>query len=50
MADRPNLFDAFVGYRFWLNKFGSTPYPANSPPLPGTMESTFYLGVAWHVF
>lgn len=50
VADRPTLFDAFVGYRFWLNKFGTTPYPANSPPLPGTMESTFYLGVAWHVF
>lgn len=50
VADRPNLFDAFVGYRFWLNKFGTTPYPANSPPLPGTLESTFYLGVAWHVF
>ena len=50
VADRPNLFDAFVGYRFWVNKFGSTPYPANSAPLPGTMESTFYLGVAWHVF
>jgi hypothetical protein len=30
--------EGFVGYRFWLNKFGTTPYPANSPPLPGTME------------
>ena len=49
VADRPNLFDAFVGYRFWLNKFGNTPYPANQPPLPGTMESTLYLGVAWHI-
>lgn len=50
VADRPNLFDVFVGYRFWLNKFGNNPYPANGPPLPGTKESTFYLGVAWHIF
>jgi hypothetical protein len=50
VAKRPNLFDAFVGYRLWVNKFGNTPYPANSAPLPGTTESTFYVGVAWHIF
>lgn len=50
VADRPNLIDVFVGYRFWLNKFGNNPYPPNGPPLPGTMESTFYVGVAWHIF
>jgi hypothetical protein len=50
VAERPNLFDAFVGYRLWVNKFGNTPYPANAAPLPGTTESTFYVGVAWHVF
>lgn len=50
VADKPNLFDVFVGYRYWLNKYGNNPYPPNSPPLPGTMESTFYLGVAWHIF
>ncbi len=50
LADKPNLFDAFVGYRFWLNKFGDNPYPPNIAPIPGTMESTFYVGVTWHVF
>ena len=25
VADKPNLFDVFVGYRYWLNKLGDTP-------------------------
>lgn len=50
VAKRPNTVDLFVGYRYWLNKFGNNPYPANSPGVPGTMESTFYVGVAWHIF
>jgi hypothetical protein len=50
VADRPNLVDIFVGYRYWLNKFGNNPYPPSGPPVPGTLESTFYLGVAWHIF
>jgi hypothetical protein len=49
-ADKPNLFDVFIGYRFWLNKFGDDPYPPKIAPIPGTMESTFYVGLTWHVF
>lgn len=50
VADKPNLFDVFVGYRYWLNKFGDNPYPPGSAPMAGTMESTFYMGVTWHMF
>ena len=50
IADKANVFDVFAGYRFWLNKFGTNPYPPLVAPLPGTMESTFYVGVTWHVF
>jgi hypothetical protein len=50
IADKPNVFDVFAGYRFWLNKFGDNPYPPNVPPVAGTLESTFYVGVTWHVF
>lgn len=50
IADKPNVFDVFAGYRLWLNKFGDNPYPPLIPSLPGTMESTFYVGVTWHVF
>ncbi len=50
VADRPDRFDAFIGYRFWLNKFGNDPSPANGPALVGTQESTLYVGVAWHIF
>jgi hypothetical protein len=35
-ADKPNLFDVFVGYRFWLNKFGDDPYPPRIAPVPDT--------------
>lgn len=50
IADKANVFDVFVGYRFWLNKFGDNPYPPHVPPVAGTLESTFYVGVTWHVF
>lgn len=50
VADKPNVFDAFVGYRFWVNKFGDNPYPPHVAPVAGTMESTFYVGVTWHIF
>jgi hypothetical protein len=50
VADKVNVFDVFFGYRFWLNKFGDNPYPPRIAPMPGTMESTFYVGVTWHVF
>ena len=35
-ADKPNLFDVFVGYCFWLNKFGDDPYPPRIAPVPDT--------------
>ncbi len=50
VAKKPNLIDVFFGYRFWLNKFGNDPYPPGGGFVPGTMESTFYVGVAWHIF
>jgi len=50
LDDKPNVFDVFFGYRFWLNQKGDNPYPPGIAPVPGTMESTFYVGVTWHVF
>jgi hypothetical protein len=43
MFNKPNLYDAFVGYKYWNNKFG-----ADANTLVGAREQTFYLGFAWH--
>jgi len=44
VINKPGLYDTFVGYRYWNNKFGSD---ANT--VPGGREETFYLGASWHV-
>jgi len=43
VANRPKLWDAYVGYRYWRNKFGN-----DDTVLPFAKEETWYLGVAWH--
>jgi len=41
--NKPALYDAFLGYKYWNNKFGS-----DASVLPGGREQTWYLGFAWH--
>ena len=47
---KPGIWDTFIGYRYWENKFGTN----HSAPLfsliaPGTsIESTFYTGTTYH--
>jgi hypothetical protein len=47
---KPGIWDSYVGYRYWYNKFGTD----HSAPLfsiiaPGTsIESTVYLGTTYH--
>jgi hypothetical protein len=43
VANRANLWDAYVGYRYWRNKFGN-----DDTILPFAKEETVYVGVAWH--
>jgi hypothetical protein len=43
VADRPNVWDFYVGYRYWRNKFGN-----NDDVLPFAKEETVYVGLAWH--
>ena len=50
VSNKTNTFDLFVGYRFWLNKFGTNPNPAGSAYVTGTTDSTLYLGISWHMF
>jgi hypothetical protein len=48
-ADKPNLFDVFVGYRFWLVRRRSL----SAEDCPGTghpWRATRYVGLTWHVF
>ena len=50
VSNKTNTVDLFVGYRFWLNKFGTNPNPAGSAYVAGTRDSTLYLGISWHMF
>ncbi len=43
--DKPGRLDAFVGFQYWLNKFG-----ADHRSVPGSEEKTFLAGVSIHVF
>ena len=43
--DRPGRLDAFVGFQYWLNKFGNDPRTVQ-----GSEEKTFLAGVSIHVF
>jgi nucleoside-specific outer membrane channel protein Tsx len=53
---KPGVFDLFVGYKYWLNKFGNDHalYVANVfPPTlanVGSVEQSVFGGVAWHIF
>jgi hypothetical protein len=48
--NKPVLWEAFVGYRYWYNKFGTDHNaPIFSVAAPGTsIESTVYTGVSYH--
>ncbi|MBD8908334.1 hypothetical protein MZTS_16810 [Methylorubrum zatmanii] len=43
--NQPGKLDAFVGFQYWLNKFGNS-----SATVPGSEEKTFLAGVSIHVF
>ena len=42
--NKPHLYDVFVGYKYWNNKFGS-----DASTLIGGREETWFVGLAWHV-
>jgi len=42
--DRPNKVDAFIGYQYWLNKFGN-----DHTKVPGSLANTFFFGVRYHL-
>lgn len=43
---KANSVDAFVGYRYWLNKFGNASKGGNTG---GTIENQIYVGAAFHL-
>ena len=45
VADKPGVFDAFVGHTYWQNKFGSN---HEEDPTGGSTESSFFLGATLH--
>ena len=44
LAGHPKLLDVFVGYKYWLNKFGN-----NAHTVPGSIENQVYLGMQIHL-
>ncbi|NEU12828.1 hypothetical protein G3T14_11865 [Methylobacterium sp. BTF04] len=44
--DQPNRVDAFIGFQYWLNKFGNV----ETATFKGTEEKSFLAGFAFHVF
>jgi hypothetical protein len=42
---KANLLDAYVGYRYWRNKFGN-----DDTILAFAKEETYYVGFQWHAF
>jgi len=44
--DQPNKLDAFIGFQYWLNKFGNV----ERATFKGTEEKSFLAGLAIHVF
>ena len=44
--DQPNKVDVFVGFQYWLNKFGN----AERFNFKGTEEKSFLAGFAFHIF
>ncbi len=41
-----NKIDTFVGYRYWLNKFGND---GKAPSAGGAIENQIYVGAAYHL-
>jgi nucleoside-specific outer membrane channel protein Tsx len=41
--DKPNTLDFYVGYQYWLNKFGN-----NHSEVPGSIASTVFVGTTLH--
>jgi hypothetical protein len=48
--NKPHLVDAFVGYKYWYDKFGNIANFKNPAYTPGSYESQFFAGVALHIF
>jgi hypothetical protein len=48
--DKPGIWDTYVGYRYWVNKFGTDRNaPLFATIAPGTsVESTFLTGMTYH--
>lgn len=44
--DQPNKVDVFIGFQYWLNKFGNV----ERVNFKGTEEKSFLAGVAFHIF
>ncbi|WP_407067265.1 hypothetical protein [Methylobacterium sp. Leaf111] len=44
--DQPNRVDVFIGFQYWLNKFGNI----ERANFKGTEEKSFLAGVSFHVF
>ncbi|MHC2002621.1 hypothetical protein ACYQR9_19555 [Methylobacterium sp. CM6241] len=44
--DTPNKVDVFIGFQYWLNKFGAQ----ETATFKGTEEKSFLAGVSFHVF
>ncbi|GEP11144.1 hypothetical protein [Methylobacterium gnaphalii] len=44
--NQPNRLDAFIGFQYWLNKFGNQ----ETPTFKGTEEKSFLAGFAVHIF
>ncbi len=50
MFHHPKLLDVFVGYKYWLNKFGNNSHFGDNSYTPGSYESQVFAGVALHAF
>jgi hypothetical protein len=42
--DKPHKLDAFIGYQYWLNKFGN-----DHTAVPGSLANAFFFGVRYHL-
>jgi hypothetical protein len=45
--NKANMIDTFVGYRYWLNKFGNNSKNPNGAG--GAIENQIYIGAAFHL-
>jgi nucleoside-specific outer membrane channel protein Tsx len=46
--DKPHFLDIYVGYQYWLNKFGNNSNSNASDFTPGSLASTVYFGTSLH--